>query len=139
VTGTFTCTNGYSLVNNGTQTAFGLTANDSFAGGAPMSVVAISRPGAAPSVGSYTWLSGDTGVDSGFEVDFPPPATDDYAVSANNEGMTNQGSYTMSIDIVAADVVSTATFYKAHGTIDATLLPDPEGGASGVVTMHVTF
>jgi hypothetical protein len=69
-----------------------------------------------------------------------PVSEDDYEVCQCNDstqcGVANcmMGTYTMNITVSGGPIL-----FTAHGTLTASLVPDPGGTATGTVTLEATF
>jgi hypothetical protein len=96
---------------------------------------AVERPGQAT---SGTWTNADTGAKAGIVVQAasgaPPPA---WQCSLGYG--SDQGSYTMTFTVLGSQSVGQGTFYTVTGTLDATLTPVNNSGATGNVAYHATF
>jgi hypothetical protein len=84
---------------------------------------------------SGTWTEQDPQSKTEFRI-APRDTTHAWLASSHEIGYPDQGSSSVTMSNVAP---LASTFYKANGTMTATLIAEPGSDASGTVTVAVTF
>ena len=106
---------------------------------APLQIVnvTLARPG-PPAVGS--WKGSDRRADGAVVVAKHGSPLPSWLASSAGDGIPAQGAYTLYVSTLTSSAdTSYGRSYVAHGTLDATLAPQPKTGANGEVRVRASF
>jgi hypothetical protein len=132
-TGEFDCRPATTTITAG-QGSFQFSVSSANDGGStdgaePLGVSAIIYFSGGPTPATYT-SSGSSGGLGGVTIS---------GVGARTRGLSG-GAYQLMFTSFAHPATSgTATLYQAEGSLDATLVPVANTGATGTITLHATF